>query len=179
MQSQERYASFSLSDFQEETRRYRIPNVPEDRTKCIDLLLDHLKRNGPLREAQQGTSQETVREPDRPGSSASGSTNYMAPDQDFTIPAGNRSAADTFLPHLCSPVSEQIKMQREQMLQQQQMMQQVFSSLCINPSLSQNKTQPREETLPPFVQEQRFTNSSRVTEIVSASIGHSVKFLMS
>lgn len=51
-----------LAQLQQEDRNYGLTNITKSRVGCIDLILDHLENNGPLREMRNKQSQEATGE---------------------------------------------------------------------------------------------------------------------
>lgn len=110
----------SLVDLKKEVSSYGITNIPKSREGCLDVLLTHLERNGPLEEAQATFVQEARGEPDLPGSATTGTLPKDNSAKNFTN-GKEKDASTEYLPQLCTLLVHQISKQSEQMNQLQQM----------------------------------------------------------
>lgn len=111
----------SYQDLRKEVSRYGISNIPKSREGCIDALLSHLEKHGPLEEAQ-ATFLDAHGEPDFP-KSASSTIPKTSDKNSLSDYSGKETFSECF-PQLCSLLVQQISKQIEQM----SMLQQMFSS---------------------------------------------------
>ncbi|XP_025268228.1 uncharacterized protein LOC105254772 [Camponotus floridanus] len=173
----DRYAEMSLEELHEEACGYRLTNIPDDRTRCIELLMAHLKTNGPLREMQH-SSNTAVGEEEQPTLSTPGSPRSEQSNQYYTIKRGTKVNENT-LDHLCTALTQQLKLQNESMKQQQQLFQQMLAALSVNQGQMSQPSQP--VVTPSFAstQDRPYLRDVMGAEGSTAPAGNSVKFLSS
>lgn len=168
----------SLEELQKEACKFQLPVVPKDRERCIELLSAHLEKHGPLRDLQyhrQVPDQaEGLPRPSTPGSPTSAHS-----DQDFyTVRRGPPFSVNAF-EHLCTVLSDQLKLQSEAMRQQQQLLQQVVSSLAEGQGVAVHQARHVAAPSSSSIQDRPPFSTSAGAECSIASTGNAVKFLSS
>lgn len=164
-------------DLHEEARRYKLTNIPNDRTRCIELLTAHLERNGPLRFHHSLHTAEG--EAEQPAPPSPGSQRLIQSDQDFYTVRRGPPVTDDALSNLCTVLSEQLKLQNEAMRHQQLLLQQVLASLPINQGLMAKTSQPAASPSLASPQDQPQLREYMRAESFTTPAGNSVKFLSS
>ncbi|CAL1680825.1 unnamed protein product [Lasius platythorax] len=169
----------------EEAKKYGVHLSVKDSHRWVDIIIDHLTKNGLFNQTDNVQSTQAVGEPNTPRSSAAGNTSYIdkAPDISLYDTAAQSSLVEDPSPQTFSLLKEQLQLQKEQMLQQQNMlqqmaqqhsfMQQMFMSLSISrgnlPSQSRASSSPLHDT-------QNY-NSNHFIDSSMAATGQSIKFL--
>jgi len=160
----ERFEEMSFADLRKEVAKYGISNIPKSRGGCIDALLTHLERNGPLEEAQATFLKDAHGEHDPPRSSATGTTPKTFSDKNSVPDCSGKDTSSEYLPQLCSLLVQQISKQAEQMGQLQQM----FASLM------SNSLESRRQSLGDAQPVSRIQPANKISTLPP---GHAVKFL--
>ncbi|KMQ88874.1 hypothetical protein RF55_11569 [Lasius niger] len=161
----ERLENLTLGELQEEAASYRL--VPSQaREKCIELIMDHLEKYGPLRKAREGNTCSQI-----PCSSNMTSTmGSSTPPVNSSVPMQNLQ------PERDSPLQQMCMLLVEQSRQQQLLFQQMFAALNINRDNGQDLN-PR--GLFNKAQNTSFGSQDRAlqTPISSVSTAHAVNLL--
>lgn len=182
MTTRERFDKMSLTELQEEAKAYGITNFPEEHSKCIDRLMDHLDRNGPLGEMYHlSSSQKASGEARCAGDEDASRSNakYQGSDPGTNHPGLTDMNSPQFCIFMDHLMKQQQQMMQQQMMQQQQMTQQFITSFCNQQRYDQQQSYAEGNFVPTRSQDRYFSSQFRNPEISSASTGHAVKFLTS
>lgn len=110
----QRLENMSLNaDLKKEIGNYGITNIPKTRAACLDVLLTHLERNGPLEEAQITLGQKTHDKSDLPGSSVTGTMPKNTTNNTFLVNEEEEDVSTECLPQMYTLLIQQMSKQNE------------------------------------------------------------------
>ncbi|KAM0727851.1 hypothetical protein ACS0PU_005320 [Formica fusca] len=151
----------SLAQLQQEVRNYGYTDIPKTRAGCIDLILMHLEKNGPLSEASDSQPQE-----------AWGEALPLTTAQTFVENTTQGNTFDNYQDQNSNPGFPQFCMfMKETMQRQQDMINQLVMALtlCQRPAHVQSH----------YVSPVSTPRDLDINEKFSAATGNAVKFLSS
>lgn len=166
----------TLPELQEEAKSYGLSVIPEDWNKCIDAIMSHLERYGPWSDGRNVLNKDVPEVPNLPIPKSTAGLNHDLTDPSLKNPSSSgidqssSVSTETIISHFCSVMTQQMQLQRDQMIQ----MQQLFSSLVFN-----NGIQPQLNSLSGVSQAQCSFPKINNFEQSSIPASHSVKFLAS
>ncbi|KMQ88500.1 hypothetical protein RF55_12002 [Lasius niger] len=185
--SREQYNELSYKDLKDELTRYGL-KVCKDREGCINAILAHLEKNGPLNELPTAQFPDASEEVSSPEPAAESITQKASAVPRRTI--ASSSVRSTSPPE--GSVSQLCKLMQQSILMQQSMHQQMNQILTtmstrnsqptVNDSqpAAHTRSQPQDATAYDAPQGSRFeaTNQLRYAQVPAFSIGNATKFLI-
>lgn len=160
----------SIAELQDEIRKYNLSRIPKIKTACIELLMNHFKKNSPLQEMMSIQSQEAV-----------GQAQFLDTATQFTVNnetediVNNDVNTQNHSAQMFAIMMEQMKKKQEmidQMNKQQDLMKHMLATLTGRNNL--DSVQERSQNI-----ETVTTIRRNHQEKFSAETGNAIKFLKS